>query len=182
MDVDGHGRITVSPYISPALRTPVVRFDLADARGIVEDGVEMSSDYATAPGEAVVRYQYTDDSGKEHDIVGFAQTVGEFSKANRGYYVTRFETLSEMNPATEARAQTLAKSYLSRYGMEKVEWTLNVSYIPLHEGDTVELVVHDGYERYTGIRLCLVKTLSLDLSTMMMRLSLKETNAPDEET
>ena len=45
----------------------------------------------------------------------------------------------------------------------------------------VELIVHDGLEDYQGARKCLVKTCELELGTMTMKLTLKETASGDEE-
>ena len=181
IEVDGHGRIVIEPYISPSLRSPEYRFHLHDSRGMVSDDLSLTTNFATAPGRTIVRYQYSDDDGTEHDIIGWADVQNEFSKNVRGYLVTDVQVVSELNPATEQKAIAVAKERLAQQSVEKIEWSVTVPYIPLHEGDVVELVIDDGYKRYQGQRLCMVKNLSWNLGDMTMRLTLKETSAPDEE-
>ena len=102
------------------------------------------------------------------------------SGAVRGYNVVDFRELTEMSPATAARAQQLAKQYLAADSIEHVEWQLSTIYLPIWEGDTVELVISDGEEAYQGVRHCLVKNVELKLSDMTMQLTLKETSSGDD--
>ena len=182
VDVNGNGTIVVSPYVLPASKTPKFRIDLDDGRGIAFDDLERESDWLSMPNVAAVSHKYS-DRGKQHEINAYAQVSNgaHQSRAIRGYTITSFESLSEMSPRTAARAQQIARQNLNKEARELVTWTLTTTYIPVWEGDVVELAVHDGMSAYRGVRKCLVRNVSLDLQHMTMRLTLKETASGDEE-
>jgi len=184
MDVNGRGYVTVAPYIEPSRKSAAFRLDLADSRGLVEDGVELSTNYLEMPGRVVVSYQYSERENNESaqkEINAAADAKGEQSSATRGYMVTEFEHLSEMEPATYQRALELARQKLAEKSKEQVEWKIKSLYLPIWEGDVVELYVHDGPSRYRGMRHCLVKNVELELEHMTMTLTLKETASGDDE-
>ena len=182
LDVDGHGRVVVAPYVAPASRAPSLAIDLADRRGVAQDGITRTTDWLQMPTVAAVQYRY-DAGGKQREINASATvaSTAHQSYANRGYVVTDLRQLNEMAPATAQRAQQLAKQFLANDATEHVEWEVTTTYLPVKAGDVVELVVHDGLEDYQGARKCLVKTCELELGTMTMKLTLKETASGDEE-
>lgn len=186
IDVDGRGYVTLAPYVLPAKKVPSFEMDLSDPRGITKNGLSRTTDWLKMPTEAAVAYKYSETSnGKtvEHEIDAWATVSADnhASRAIRGYTVTDFHTVSEMNPATQAQAQRLANEYLKGDSCEHVEWNLTSKYLPIWEGDVVDLVVHDGLEAYRGRRRCLVKNIDLDLRYMDMKLTLKETASGDED-
>lgn len=183
IDVDGHGRITIGKYIVPASKAASFRIDLADPDGIALDGLSRSTNWLEMPDTVGVAHRYTDSANREREINASA-TVGSGShqaKAVRGYSIVDFREISDMSPKTAARAQQIANQYLAADTRELVEWELETTFLPITEGDVVELVVHDGDSDYQGIRKCLVKAQTIDLSTMRMRLTLKETASGDDE-
>lgn len=183
LDVDGHGRVTVSPYVQPSAKTPSFTLDMDDPRGIVA-GISRSSDYASLPGRVVVHCKYTEtvnSKSVEREIVGQADATGHSSSKVRGYMVTDFRDMPDMTPRTAARANQLAKEYLQRDLTELVEWEVETPYLPLWEGDVVELVVHDGLTQYVGRRKCLVKNMTIDLLHFGMKMTLKEVTSGDWE-
>lgn len=186
LDVDGQGVITLRPYVSPANRPASFRLDLEDARGIVMDGISRSTDWLELPDTVAVAHRYSETVNNktvEREIRASA-TVGagaSQTKKKRGYTVVDFRDLSDMSPKTAARAQQLAAQYLANDGVEQVEWDVETAYLPVWEGDVIELVIPDGDSAYTGARKCLVKSLTLDLATMRMQLTLKETASGDNE-
>lgn len=186
LDVDGHGYVTISPYVAPSSMAASYRIDLADARGVVQDGITRSTDWLQLPSIAGVSYKYSakvKKSGKtttvQKEIVGVARVSSGLhqSYTKRGYNVVDFRSLSSMNPVTQARANEIAASDLKSGARELIEWELTTTYLPIWEGDVVTLVVHDGPSEYRGTRKCLVKSLDLELEHMTMRLLLKETSA-----
>ena len=185
LDVDGHGRVTVSPYVNPASKAASWRIDLKDERGVAVDGLSRTTDWLQMADVAVVSHKYSAKSGKksvEKTLTGVARVSGNVHQAHaqRGYTVTSFQSLSEMSPQTAARAQALANEALKKEQRELVEWELNTTYLPIWEGDVVELVVPDGEEAYRGVRKCLVKSLDISLEHMTMKLTLKETASGDK--
>lgn len=186
IDVDCKGYVTIEPYILPDKKIPKLTLDLADPRGVVSDGVSRSTDWLKMPTEAVVSYKYTTQvNGKsvEQEINSWATVSADnhASRSIRGYVVTDFRTVSDMSPQTQAQADRLAKEYLAGDSKEHVTWNIETSYIPVWEGDVVELVVHDGLPQYTGTRKCLVKSVELGLQFMKMRITLKETASGDDD-
>ncbi len=192
LDVTPMGDVSVEPYVEPKARTPKLRIDLHSSKGVAQDGLTRTTNWLTMPDEAVVSYKWTETTSGgpqgsqavQREIHGSA-TVWQQAhqhRSNRGYRVTDFVEVRDLQPATAARAQQLAREYLERDSVEAIEWQLTTLYLPIWEGDVVELYVPDGQEGYTGIRKCLVKSVSLNLGgAMTMRLTLKETSNVEEE-
>lgn len=182
LDVDGHGRVLLEPYVAPSAKAPTLTIDLADPRGVALDGIQRSTDWLQMPNVAAVQYTY-DANGKQREINASATIAASSrqSQSARGYTVTDLRQLNEMSPATAQRAQQLAAQYLANDSVEHVEWELSTTYLPISAGDVVELVVHDGLADYRGARRCLIKSCEVDLGTMTMALTLKETASGDSE-
>lgn len=189
LDVDAHGRVTISPRVSPSSKTPKWRIDLADTRGIAVDGLSRSTDWLQMADIVAVSHKYTEQVKKgrktesvQREINGIARVSSNTHQAHgkRGYSVVNFISLSEMSPKTAAQAQKIAQQHLKQEQRELVEWELTTMYRPIWEGDVVELVVHDGLKEYQGVRKCLVKSLDLNLKDMTMKLTLKETASGDK--
>lgn len=184
LDVSGHGLVTISAYVQPKSKSPVFKIDLADIHGIAGDDISLTSSYMETPNRAIVCYRYTEDVNGEsvdREITAYADSTGNNSITARGYVVADYYEVTELEPATYATALNMATSRLANQQKDKVEWELNMPYFPVWEGDTVELIVHDGPESYRGSRHCLVKSQKISLDKMTMDLVLKETASGDEE-
>lgn len=185
LDVDGHGRVTISPNISPSSRAASHVIDLRDERGVAEDGISRTTDWLEMADVAVVSHKYSSRQGGksvERELTGIARVSGSTHQAHakRGYTVTNFKSVSDMSPETSARAQALANEALKKEQRELVEWQLTSMYLPVWEGDVVQLNVYDGLPDYRGQRKCLVKALDLELEHMTMKLTLKEAASGDK--
>lgn len=186
LDVHPDGWITVSRRVNPASKHPKWRIDLADPRGIVVEGsLSRTSDWLSMPDTVAVQHDYTDKSGSKSEqksVYGTATmaSTAHNSVARRGYSVVDFRSVPDLTPHTAQAAQQKAQQILKEQSLELVEWELTTTFLPLWEGDVVELVVHDGLAEYRGTRKCLVKSVSVALDTMLMQLTLKETAAGDK--
>ena len=185
VDVDGHGYVTIEPYVSPAAKTPSQTIDLLDPRGVAYDGLERSTDWLRLPSEAVVVYRYTDNfsgQNEQYEITATAtvSSTSHASNAARGYTLTDFHSETELDPPTQAQAQRLAEDYLAKASVELREWKIKTKYLPLWEGDVINLVVPDGEEEYRGTRKCLVKSIDMSGPYLDMSITLKETSSGDE--
>ena len=183
LDVDPYGYITYGKYVKPADKTPSMTIDLADEYGIVQDSISRDTDWTSIPTRVTVLFKWTDDvNGKSVDrqIVGRANATGEHSIARRGFCMDDLHNESDLQPRNQWRANQLANQYLQNDQHEKVEWSLTTMYVPLWEGDVVNVVVHDGEERFRGTRKCLVKEVEIGLKKMSMKLTLKETASGDK--
>lgn len=180
LDVDGHGRVTIKPYVAPQSKAASYRIDLADERGVAMDGVRRTTDWLQLPSMSAVSYRYTETKGGksvQREIIGVAKVSSNLHQAytQRGYNVVDFRTLSTLSPVTQAHANEIAASDLKGNSRELIQWELDTTYLPIWIGDVVKLVVNSG--SYTGARNCLVKSLDLNLEHMTMHLTLKETGA-----
>lgn len=192
LDVTPNGDVSVEPYVEPRYRTPKLRIDLHSSKGVASGTLTRTTNWLMMPDEVVISYKWTETTSGgaqgsqsvQREIHGSATVwqQGHQHRANRGYRVTDFIEVRDLQPATAARAQQLAREYLERDSGESIEWQLDTLYLPIWEGDVVELYVPDGQEGYTGLRKCLVKSVSLSLDgAMPMKLTLKETSNVEEE-
>lgn len=186
LEVDPHGRIKVTRYVEPDNKTATARIELGDDRGIVYDGIKRASNYLQQPSEATVQYHWTENENGEsveHEITATATVSASSyaSRANRGYTITDYTSLNEMTPPTYERARQLAEEKLVSASKQKTEWTIRTKYLPLWEGDVIELVIPYGDRQYRGSRKCLVKNIELETPYMDMELTLKETSGGDTE-
>ena len=190
IDVLPHGYVSVSRYVNPHSKVPKFRIDLSDPRGVAIEGtLSRSSDWLSIPDTYAVSHKYSEQvtkDGKEtteqRELYGVAKVAASsaHSVARRGYSIVKVESLPELTTKTAKAATEVAQKKLAQEQVELIEWELETVYLPLWEGDVVELVVHDGNAQYRGVRKCLVKNVSIALDTMHMQLTLKETAAGDK--
>lgn len=181
LDVDPKGLVVFPQYVDPDSRASKFELDLEDPRGIVYGDVETQADFLSVPNRVALVYRYSEKEGDEtvqKEIGAYVDATGPTSPASRGFVVTKFEVLDEVEPATEDHIRELAAEKLADV-KEKVEWKLKCCYLPIWEGDVIDLVVYGG--DYSGRRKCLVKSVSIALDSMMMTLVLKETASGDTE-
>lgn len=179
LDVDPMGRVTISAYREPAARTPVAEVDLSDPRGMASADVSRSTNRLSMLGRVIVSHREGDA-----EVTAVADASGtEAARGVRGYMVSRFVSLAEMSPPTQARANELVSAYLARASHELVEWELTCRHMPLWEGDVVDLVLpsEPGNEAYAGRRRCLVKSVDVGLAGLSMGVTLKEVASGDWE-
>ncbi|MBR3157928.1 MAG: hypothetical protein IKF14_02375 [Atopobiaceae bacterium] len=185
IDVAPEGYIRVSRHARLASRAASWTFDLEDARGTVLAGsLSRSSDWLSMPDTVAVQHDFTvETNGKTQQRTSYAiarNASGPHSIATRGYSIVDFRQVPNISPHTLQAASDYAARAL-KSDVEQVEWELQTTYIPLWEGDVVNLVVHDGDAAYRGTRKCLVKNVDIQLGTMLTSLTLKETASGDEE-
>lgn len=184
LDVDGHGRITIGRYVIPSTKTPAMTIDMQDARGVTFDDLHLSTDHCSTPSRAVVSFTYSDTATNEtKEIVASVdvEATNHGDIKQRGYVVTDFTNLTEMNPQTYNQALAIAKQKLATDKQEKIEWTVTTKFLPLWEGDVVEIVMPETAGEYSGTRKCLVKSIDMTGEYCDMKITLKETASPDTE-
>ena len=178
LEVDGHGVVRLERYVEPSVKAPEVSLELADPRGVVSDGVKRSSNWLATPSMAVVSYQYSDNTGGEtiqREITASVSVsaANHGSMSQRGYNVTDYTSLSEMNPPTYNQALAIARQKLQEGQIERIEWNVESTFLPIWEGSVIELVI-PGEGDYTGARKCLVKSLDIKGRFLDMSMTLKE--------
>lgn len=209
VDVIPYGYIKVEKRVNPANKVPKYRIDLADPRGVAVEGtLSRSTDWLTMPDTVAVEHTFSEEvetgekyksagtksdgttyragdpktKSEQKEVYGIAKvaSTSHQSVGVRGYSIVDFRSIKDITPHTAKAASDKAAEILKRQSVELVEWELDTCYIPVWEGDVVELVVHDGLKAYQGVRKCLVKNVSIALDTMRMSLTLKETASGDK--
>lgn len=180
LDVDGHGRITLEPYVLPGNRPSTFVIDMGASDSVALDGVSRSSNYLEIPTECVVVYK----SGSGDDEVSIEATAtnesGRVGWGQRGFAVTKVVSLSEMSPETWERAARIARERLDRSSNESAEWTLTTEYMPIRIG-AVGTLRNSGDPYYPGDRKVMVKSREISLNDMTMKLTLKLASANDTD-
>ena len=167
LDVDGHGRVTISPYIVPSEIEP--SWDVVDTDPrtlLLSSGISGSSNAHEVPSRAIVVYTSGDT-----EIIAAADRTSEspLSSAQRGYTIAEKYQVSDLSPATAAGAQALAKSNLERSSVTR-EMNASFLYFPCHPGETMNLTINGDKKKY------LIKTIDPVSFTdpMTIKTTLKE--------
>lgn len=192
----GNNRLDVSPMGNPVIKRrrslahvePKFRIDVADRRGVIIDGsLKHHTDWLELPDTYAVSHSFTekndgDSKSEQRELYGEAHVKASDSHAvaNRGYSIVHFESLRDMEPKTASRATEIARQRLQEQSVELMEWELSTIYLPITEGDVVELVVRSGMQQYIGPRLCMVKDVEVELEHMTMSMTLKEVYSGDK--
>ena len=165
-NVDGHGRILLSKYVNPAYITPSWSLDYDDARSMIIGGIEISNTDYDMPNRVIVIYNNDD---KEIYAYADASEKYSFSHAKRGYVMAETHNVSDLSPATQANAQTLANQYLEESISGVTEYKFTSLYFPCNIGETLMLTFNQKAHH------CLIKSIDpINLGNMTMGLTLRE--------
>ena len=160
INLDGHGRIILSPCIDMKFLSPAWELNTDDQRSmIIENTVKMEPESDEIPNRTIVI------CGSYVGVADLPDGV-EYSAAQRGYIKAQKYSGQGLN--SNAAAQSLAQAYLD--GFSKVtQWTMETLYFPAQCGDTV-------YFSIGGVKhLCMIQSIDpVELSTMTMKLTLRE--------
>lgn len=165
VDVDGHGYVTVGRYDPPSSRTPAFSLDTGDPMAVTTGGVSGSSNALDIPSRAVVHAKGRDDV----ELTGWAYQPDSspYTHSRRGYNLDVFETVSDLEPFTQANIDALAQQRLRDNSTLTDSRDASVLYRPLSTGQVIELTHSGETARY------MISTAELDLSTWVWDLGLK---------
>ncbi len=160
VDLDGHGRILLSPLSNMRYVSPSWELDADDPRSmIIEGSIRMEPESDEVPSRTIV---------VNGNYIGVADLPdgAEYSAAQRGY--TKAVKYSGTGIKSNAAAQSLAQSYLD--GFTKVtQWSMSTLYFPAKCGENVTFRI-DGQKH-----LCMIQSIDpVDLDTMTMKITLRE--------
>ena len=158
-DIDGHGRITLSPLTNFRSQSPIIELDMDDPRSMIIEGtLKMETEADEVPNRIIVI---------DGSYVGVANLDdgSEYSRAQRGYI--KAEKYSGSGLTSNTQAKQLAESLLN--DTKVTHWSMDTMYFPAHCGDTVVFVLE-------GIKhLCMLQSMDpVNLDTMTMRITLRE--------
>lgn len=166
LDVDGHGRITISPYNSPSSLTVSWTVDADDAKTmLISSDITESTSSENVPGRAIVIY-----SNGDQEIIASADrdSSSEFSSQRRGFMIAEKYQVNDLSPATKARAQELAEQYLKKSD-KVITLECSMLYFPCKCGEILSLIREGKQKKY------LIQSISeIKFDEMTMNLTLKE--------
>lgn len=145
LDVDGHGRITISPYVSPSRTAATWSVDSQDPRTLLlSSQIAWSSSSHEIPSRTIVIYKSGDK-----EIIGTASRASSspYSSSKRGYTISKTYSISEMSPATKKAAQSLAQQYLEDADASH-ELSASFLYFPCRTGDILALTLDGETQNY----------------------------------
>lgn len=209
LDVAGNGYILIAPWMPPDAMSPTFELDVDDPRGILHDNISRSSNFAELPSEVAVSCKYSVEVDKpdgvyesnsnghkkgdpkykkvseQRELNSLAKVSGgPQSEWERGFQLTDFQTIDdkELNPKTQAEIDRRAHLALSKSAGECITWKVSTQYFPVWEGDVGYLVIptEEGGDERERVKV-LVRSLSLDLGSMQMDLTLQKTDLWNEE-
>jgi hypothetical protein len=166
LGVDGHGIVTVEPYVNPANLTPLWHFDLDRGDEMIIGEVIVSGRTGDAPGRVGVIWK---SGNSEIYARADAPSTSPAHPGRRGYTKVDIHQLTEMSPQSQWQAQTLADRYLSESPYAEVTgFSFMSRYVPLDQGSAASV-------KFGGITYkCLVKEVDLDfMPGMPIQLDLK---------
>lgn len=155
MDLDGHGRIILSPDPDQTTLTPTWTLDADDTRSmIIQGSIEMDSEIDDLPSRAIVV------NGNNVGVADLDAGI-EYSAQQRGY-------IKAKKYDGKGNVQSLAKMYLDT-ASKIVHYKMNTLYFPCKCGENVTFIL-DGEKH-----ICMIQSIDpLNLETMTMGLTLRE--------
>lgn len=167
LGVDGHGLVTMEPYLAPSARSPQYDIDPEDPRTLVlSEPIEEERGDFEVPGKAVAIASV----GSGEDVAGAALATpsSRASWERRGYRLAKTYSWPGSGAPTAAQLSEYAASMLAQAADAARRWSLKVAYMDARAGDVVSYRHRDGWHR------CLVQSVTTRLGDMTQELTLKE--------
>ncbi len=183
MDVDGHGRITLTPYISPASKTPTKLISFDDPKTLSLLPLEKVDSRYEAPGRAIVTATVSvtnnDGSSAQEIIVGSydAPSTHDTSIEVRGWLRTRTDSFSGSNDIpSKSDLDAIARSNWEENQKNGAEWTCSSIFKDYHAGEVVNLITDVTCDESHPVNVvkAYIKSVRTNLVDMTQELSLKE--------
>lgn len=176
---DSHGRIVLQKYVPPG-KKPVKYTAPSGASSVTLPGVDIRNTAAGTTNRVSVGFTWTEQKQQDGHIVnidkslvGVANVAAKsvISRQKAGRYITRCYDLEALTPRTQARINSIAKTYLKQASGTTVSYTFRtVSYLPIKIGDVVTLK-YDSKLKATG----LARVIEYDLSAgLPMKIEVRE--------
>lgn len=166
VDVDGHGRVIINPYVEPKALTPQWTWDFNSINSTITSPITVSNNRLDLPGRVSVIYKNGDT---EIASVADASTASFGHPGRRGYRKTDTYSLSEMYPVTKSRADELAADLLKESSSPIIEYEFSSLYCPCKIGDGCLLSFADE------TKTCFVKNIEVSFKPgLEIKVLLKE--------
>lgn len=182
MDVDGHGRVTLSRYTAPSKRTPTRIINFNDVRNLVMLPLAKTSMEYESPGRAVVTatISKTVDNKTVQEVIAGSYDAPQTDPTSihvRGWLSGRTDSYSGLseNPS-KSELNEVAKKNWTNAQNKGVEWTCTSVFADYHAGEIATLIlpVSNDSHMASSTHKVLIQTVSTDLNAFTQELTLKE--------
>lgn len=165
LNVDNMGIVIIEPILDPAKIVPDFNFDYDANPNMIIGSVRRISNQFDMPGCVSIMSKNSDAQ-----VIGVANAAASSiaSPATRGYRKTLIKNYTDLAPFTVAQANRVSNDLLAKELTKTLEFEFRSYYVPLSQGDVVTLKI-DG-----EVHKCLVKTLEIELSGMIMQVYLRK--------
>ncbi len=181
MDVDGHGRITLSKYTAPSKRSSIGFLDMHDAKGLSLYPLSKSSSKWEAPGRAIVTATKTvtsDGKSSQQVIVGsYDAPASHFtSLSSRGWLKAKTDSYngSSENPSVSELNSIAEKNWKDSLDVG-LSWNMPSVFKNYHAGEIYDFVLPSA-KGTVGIEShkVLITGVNTNFESMTQELSFKE--------
>lgn len=171
LGVNGHGEITISPYINPSYRSIDWTLRESDSDSII---IDPGYDDKDASGDAYNRtiVVATNSSGENEQTIVASSDAGPESPVSsyyRGWTKSNVHQVSDMQPFTYDRAMQLVNQYIPDDRSRGLSRDCTCMYFPVEGGQIIEWVDMQGSKS-----LYLAQTVEHDLFSWTSKLTLKK--------
>lgn len=182
MDVDGHGKIVLSKYTSPANKTPTRIIDYNDASTLAMLPLTKQSTEYEAPGRVVVTATISktvNNKSVQEVICGYYDSPQSSNSSIhvRGWLNGKTEAYSgsSENPS-KSELTTKAKEIWTDNQDKGIEWTLSSIFSDYHAGEVATLIrpVLSESAQASESHKVLIQTVTTNFQNLTQELTLKE--------
>lgn len=168
LNVDGHGRISIEPYVTPINKESSWVLNFNDPDGVVLDSGSTDTDDTGGIANRVVVVASNENSDREIVQYRDASEKKRFSFEKRGWTSTIIHDVQDMTPFTNAQALKYVAMYEKEDQQQGVTRDITCMFFPVHNGEVVSVLDGSSYLKY------LVQTVDHDLTAWTSRLTMKE--------
>lgn len=175
LSVDGHGRITWSPYINPEWRNIDWEINGDDKDGIVlDDSNTWTDDYSDVTNRVIVDYKKSETVNEQQvttEVIGNANASAssKFSSAKRGYVRAEVDQVNDLNPANVWNANEIAQSDLDKgLSDQHISHKIKTMYFPCHQGEIIHYTINSYSYK------CLITNVEHDFGSMENTITMRE--------
>ena len=185
IDVSPYGIPTITEYKEPSKRAATFTIWTSGKDSLVFNGISRTNDYMETPNVAIVSYTFEGENEYGDSVDQQIQAHAALQYSDQGqnranvFPIAEYYELDDLAPASQQQAEKIALRKLEVEQHDIVEWTIPTPYLPLWEGDIVNLMITDGDRYYRGARKCLVKTVEISAPFGDLKLTLKEIASGD---
>lgn len=132
VDVNGHGVVTVSNYVTPSSKTPIFEFNKSN--GTIVGPVTKTNNAFDAVNRVIVT-----SSKDDKTVVGYAdvEDSSKIAYSKLGRRNASVEQISDLSPFTDQQAKNEAQKSIKDFDQDPSEYTFQGLYFPSNTGEAI---------------------------------------------